>query len=153
EPPPQPQVQQADVATPPPQERPAEAQRQSAPSVAQAARRAKGEGGEARGQSGQSSAATLSPARSRALMAEWGARIRARIARGVPRGAGRGTAVVNLTVAADGRLVAVRLAQTSGDPRIDQIALAAVRRAGRFPAAPGELGLRQQSFTLPVRSR
>lgn len=125
----------------------------STASAPRAARVARGEGGEARGQSGQALAATLSQARSHALIAEWGARIRARIARAAPRGGGDGKALVNLTVAADGRLLAVTLARSSGNSRIDRLALDAVRRAGRFPAAPGALGLRQQSFTLLVQSR
>ncbi|WP_074221280.1 energy transducer TonB [Rhodovulum sp. ES.010] len=137
--------------TPPPQAEPSPAP--SRASAAQVARRAAGDGGTARGRAAPAQSATLSPARARNLMAEWGGQIRTRIARGVPRGAGSGTAVVRLTVSADGGLVAVGLAKSSGNPRIDALALQAVRRAGRFPAAPAQLGLSQQSFTLPVQSR
>ncbi|TCP44142.1 cell envelope integrity protein TolA [Rhodovulum marinum] len=137
----------------PPQRQADPAPMSSPASAAQVARRAAGEGGSARGKADKAQSATLSPARTRSLMAEWGGQIRTRIARAVPRGAGTGTAVVRLTVSADGGLVSVAMAKSSGNPRIDALALEAVRRAGRFPAAPAQLGVTRQSFTLPVQSR
>ncbi|HDR27779.1 energy transducer TonB [Rhodovulum sp.] len=169
EPDPRPTVAQALPDTPRPAPRPVSppkrqdsrqptqaAQTAAAPSSAsadQAARRAAGAGGDVSGRSRQAQSATLSPDRARSLLAEWGGQIRTRIARSVPRGAGSGTAVVELTVAADGVLLDARLIRSSGNPRLDDLALTAVRRAGRFPAAPAALGLRRQSFTLPVKAR
>ncbi|MCE8421210.1 TonB C-terminal domain-containing protein, partial [Rhodovulum sulfidophilum] len=86
-------------------------------------------------------------------MAQWGAAIRARIQRRVPEGAGRGAALVELTVSARGTLVSVRVVRSSGNARLDGLALAAVRQAGRFPAAPAGLGDGARSFSLEVRSR
>ncbi|RAP40257.1 hypothetical protein BYZ73_16475 [Rhodovulum viride] len=162
---PAPEVRQAEADTPRPAERPdqkpdpapappqrAQAQA-SQSSVAQQAQRAAGAGGEARGQAGQASAATRDPGRIASMMAEWGASIRARIQRRVPEGAGRGAALVELTVSAQGALVAVRVVRSSGNARLDGLALAAVRQAGRFPAAPAALGPGARSFSLEVRSR
>jgi len=159
-----PEVAEATPDTPHPAPRPPERKRTEArqnsadkPSVSsapQVARRAAGDGGgAARGRNAAAESATLSAGKARSLMAEWGGKIRARIARGVPRGAGAGTAIVALTVSGDGSLLGVRLAQSSGNSRIDDLALAAVRRAGRFPAAPQQLGVRTQTFNLPVKSR
>ena len=87
------------------------------------------------------------------MLAEWGSQIRARIARRAPSGAGRGTAVVTITVSGNGALLGVRLAKSSGNARIDKLALAAVKQAGRFPAAPKSLGIARHSFRLPIKSK
>ncbi|MGC9420314.1 MAG: TonB family protein, partial [Rhodovulum sp.] len=97
---------------------------------------------------------SLSPAADRALRAEWGARILARVSRvhRYPRGArATGRALVELVVARDGRLVSARLAQSAGDPVLDRAAMAAIRRAGRFPPAPEGLGETNYRFTLPLK--
>lgn len=123
-------------------------------SSASAGAKAAGSGGDvAAGNNGAANVATLSPARERNLLAEWGASIRARIARNVPRGAGKGTATVRVMVGADGRLQGVVLASSSGNDRIDQLALLAVERAGKFPPAPKGLAAKTQSFKLAVESR
>ncbi|WP_283616112.1 energy transducer TonB family protein [Mycolicibacterium poriferae] len=80
-------------------------------------------------------------------------RLEGAIARRAPRGAGRGTAVVRLTVAANGTLAGVTLARSSGNLAIDRLALQAVRSAGRFPAAPAGLGAGPFSFSVPIQSR
>ncbi|SIO25335.1 protein TonB [Rhodovulum sp. ES.010] len=122
------------------------------PSAAQTAR-----GAERKGAAGQAeltrAAPAVSPARTRALRAEWGAQILARLARvhRYPRGTrATGRAMVDLVVGRDGRLVSVRLRQSAGDPVLDRAALATVRGAGRFPSAPGGLQKARYSFTLPL---
>lgn len=115
---------------------------------------AKGAGqGVAKGKNKAAQSATLSREQRTSLLRNWGTQIRARIARRAPRGEGRGTAVVTITVSGSGALLGVSLAKSSGNPRIDKLALASVRQAGRFPAAPGKLGVGQHAFRLPIRSR
>ncbi|OLS50084.1 energy transducer TonB [Rhodovulum sulfidophilum] len=168
---PRPEVRQARADTPRPVERPdpkpeptpapkpAPASQQPVRAAAsqssdmQQAEKAAGAGGAARGRAGEASAATRDPGRVATLMAQWGAAIRARIQRRVPEGAGRGAALVELTVSARGTLVSVRVVRSSGNARLDGLALAAVRQAGRFPAAPAGLGDGARSFSLEVRSR
>ncbi|NVO25005.1 energy transducer TonB family protein [Donghicola mangrovi] len=141
--------------TPPVRTKPAKvAPKASAASSASNGAKASGAGdGTAAGTQGSAQVATLSPARERSLIAEWGASIRARIARNVPRGAGKGTATLRVVVGSDGALHGVTLAQSSGDAQIDRLALLAVERAGPFPAAPKGLKAHAQSFKLPIQSR
>lgn len=141
------------VADPTPGRAPAKVAAQS--SQAQVEQRAQGPGQSANaGQSRQSQTpSTVSAATKRTLMSQWGGQIQGAIARRAPRGAGRGTAVVRLTVAANGALAGVALAQSSGNSNIDRLALQAVRSAGRFSPAPAGLGSGPFSFTVPIQSR
>ncbi|PIE13315.1 MAG: hypothetical protein CSA70_05320 [Rhodobacterales bacterium] len=123
-------------------------------SIGSSGRVAKGTGGGvAKGNNKKSRAATVSKSQKRSLLAKWGGQIRARIARRAPRGVGRGTAVVTITVSGSGSLLGVRLSKSSGNAKLDKLALAAVRNAGRFPAAPKKLGIRKHTFRLPVKAR
>lgn len=107
-------------------------------------------GGDAAGDSGAAEAATLSQSAAQAARAEWGAAIRARIERrmSAPEGSA-GRVSLLLRVGADGRLISVQVAQSSGDAALDQAALKAVARVGRFPRAPQGLG--ETSFTIGLR--
>ena len=71
-----------------------------------------------------------------------------RIARRKPRTSLRGTAMVSFTIAPNGGLAALSLAQSSGSAKLDQLALSAVRRAAPFPRPPS--GARTR-FSLPVK--
>lgn len=88
------------------------------------------------------------------LRATWGAAIRKKIERrkSYPRDAGKaaGTATVRLNVTRGGGLAAVSLARSSGNAALDEAALAVVRLAGGFPAAPAELTDPSYVFTLPI---
>lgn len=103
------------------------------------------------------SAATPSPApglsasERQSLMAQWGAQILRRIERGRPRVRGAGQVVLHLTITRGGQLASIGVARSSGHPEIDQAGIQAVRRAGRFPAAPDRLADPTYSFTLPIR--
>ncbi|WP_116083818.1 energy transducer TonB [Tropicimonas sp. IMCC34011] len=160
-PPPPPQPKRAEAQPQPKrqQQQPAEPARQaSRSSAASAAQRAAGSGGgQNAGGNRQSSVATLSSAQVANLKAQWGASIRNRVERGkrYPSGARRasGTAVVQLTVTRAGGLAGVRLVQSSGNAAIDQAAVQAVQRAGRFPAAPSQLPGNAHSFNLPISFR
>jgi periplasmic protein TonB len=61
----------------------------------------------------------------------WGA-----LARHKPRAGQRGSATVVFSVGASGALGGVRIGQSSGNSRIDQLALATVRGAAPFPPPP-----------------
>lgn len=141
----------------PAQEKSAEAAPGKKPAKASAAsnaRKAQGEGGgTAKGKTKKSRAATLSKSVKTSLIRQWGSQIRSRIQRRAPRGVGRGRAVVTITVSGSGALLGVRLQQSSGNARLDKLAVAAVRQAGRFPAAPKRLGIGKHTFRLPINSR
>lgn len=88
------------------------------------------------------------------LQAGWGAAIRKKIERrkAYPKAAAgaAGRVILRMTVAQNGRLLALVLAGTSGNAALDRAAVAAVERAGRLPAAPKGLQLDQHVFTLPM---
>lgn len=147
-PPPQRQATPAQTQTQQP------AQRNAPQSVASNAQRAAGSGGgAAAGASGGASEATLSPSQRQSAMARWGAQIRSRVERRktYPRAARRasGTAVVSIRVTPAGQLAGVGLARSSGNSALDQAALQAVQRAGRFPKAPAGI-TGTQTFSLPL---
>ena len=126
--------------------------KQPAPaSAAQNAKRAAGSGQkQAAGEQGKAQDATLSDKKRVHLMSKWGARIRAKIARKIPKGRGKGTAMVMITVAPSGALISAKIAGSSGDPELDKLALGAVHRAANFPAAPKGVATGAQSFRLPL---
>lgn len=115
---------------------------------------AQGSGGQgARGSRAETSAPSLSDSARRSIVASWGAEIRARIEARKVHPAGlraTGRPVVRITVARDGQLQSVSIARSSRVASLDEAALRAVRRAGRFPAAPGGLDLASVSFDLPI---
>jgi periplasmic protein TonB len=121
----------------------------------QAAAKAEGSGGKARaGAAGQAEAGTASKARQADLQAGWGAAIRARVDRNKrqpPGGPSTGAVTVRLVVGRGGDLQGVSVTRSSGHAVLDQAALAAVRRAGRFPAAPQGLDRAQYGFSLTIR--
>ncbi|AOZ68710.1 hypothetical protein LPB142_04755 [Rhodobacter xanthinilyticus] len=125
----------------------------SAPSVAQTA--AGAGGGANAGVNGAAEAATLSKAAEQDLRARWGATIRARIEarKRYPSAAGRaqGRVTVALSVSRSGALGGVAVARSSGHAALDQAALEAVRRAGRFPAAPAGLTRASYDFSLTIQ--
>ena len=90
------------------------------------------------------------------LQRQWGARIRAAIARKrvYPREARRrgvqGRAVLRMSVSRSGTLLAVSIARSSGSRALDQAALTAVRRASPYPAAPSGLPGARHRFTIPL---
>ncbi|MEY8843169.1 TonB family protein, partial [Cribrihabitans sp. XS_ASV171] len=93
--------------------------------------------------------ATLSKGQQAKLQQEWGAKILARIERAkrYPRGTNAsGQVQLVLSVARSGQLLGVTARRSSGNAQLDQAALDAVRRAGRFPAAPS--GLPGNSFAF-----
>ena len=70
------------------------------------------------------------------------------LARHKPAAGQRGSASVSFGINASGGLAFVRIAQSSGNLRIDQLALATVRRAAPFPAPPTKL--RARPYTIRI---
>lgn len=62
----------------------------------------------------------------------------------------RGTAMINFTIDRSGRVLASRLAQSSGVAALDAETLALIRRAAPLPAAPGDLAGQTFNFNIPV---
>ncbi len=119
-----------------------------------ARQRAAGAGGSARaGTAGSAAIATLSKGQQAKLQQEWGARILARIERAkrYPRGAhASGQVQIVLSVARTGQLLGVSTRRSSGNAQLDQAALDAVRRAGRFTAAPRDLPGNSFAFSFTM---
>ena len=102
------------------------------------------------------SAAKSDPAASageaKALKADWGSKVRARINRKValPTDSAPGTVKVRLEIAASGALLSVGIAQSSGQAALDAAALKAVKSAAPFARAPKGLSEPSYSFSLPI---
>ena len=109
-------------------------------------------GGGSAGQTGQASAGTAGGAGLEDAIAAWGADIRAQIERRktYPRAAAgaTGTVTLILTASAQGGLVSVSVAASSGDAALDAAALAAVQSA-RLPKGPE--GVDSHSFRFRLR--
>lgn len=68
------------------------------------------------------------------------------------RGLGVGTVRVTLQISPDGEIVSLEVIKSSGNRRLDEAALAAVRRA-RFPRPPPGMTDRQRWYEFPVYFR
>jgi protein TonB len=152
---------QADTAPAPSRKRPTARPERPTPKPAQSSPArpkevARGDGGQKAGGAARTApATTLDPAARNSLMAQWGGSIRSRIERQkrYPRGTrSSGTVHLALTVSGNGRLMAVRVRQSSGDRALDTAAVKAVQGA-RLPAKPAPLPGDSHSFNLPVAFR
>jgi periplasmic protein TonB len=76
------------------------------------------------------------PATARPSGAAYASQVWARLARYKPRAGQRGSASVSFAIGANGMLGAARIARSSGNARIDQLALQTVRSAAPFPRPP-----------------
>ncbi|WP_200158675.1 energy transducer TonB [Allochromatium vinosum] len=72
-----------------------------------------------------------------------------------PAGARRhgqtGVATLAFVIEADGRIGQIRLAQSSGHASLDQAALQALARLGRFDPIPKSIGRSRWSLRIPIR--
>jgi len=106
----------------------------------------------ARGQ--LSAAASRGTGGSAASRASWAAEVYAHLLAYKPSGGeAKGVVRVSFSLTRGGRLVGAHLAGSSGSSALDQRAVAMVRSANPFPAAPAEFGGASTSFTVPVRFR
>jgi protein TonB len=76
------------------------------------------------------------PATVRPSGAAYASKVWARLARYKPRAGQRGSASVSFAIGSNGMLGAARIARSSGNARIDQLALQTVRSAAPFPPPP-----------------
>lgn len=118
------------------------------------AQKAAGAGGSKRAGTGQRrSQSSKSKAQTQRLQNQWGAAIRARIERKkrYPSAAGgaQGRVTLRISVHPSGKLIGAKVARGSGNRALDNAALRAVQRAGRFPKAPKGIAS-AISFNLPV---
>lgn len=155
---PRPQTRPNELAPPPPPApapqvaAPAPQPQQPRPQAPAPDRTAAGSGGgDAQGAAPQPAPQpAISQAQIQSAMAQWGGQIQSRIARSRPNVSGSGRAVVQLRVGRNGQLQGVGLARSSGNGAVDQAAINAVQRAGRFPRAPAALTNAAYTFSLPV---
>lgn len=127
----------------------------SKPAVASPSQRASGSGGGSNaGSTDKTFSANLNSGQQRSLAAHWGAQLRTEIERRkrYPRSASgtSGTVMVRITVARNGSLKVLAIANSSGHRVFDQAALKAVQSVRRFPAAPEGLSASSYSFTVPM---
>lgn len=150
-PPPKPKPERRERAEKPKQAKPAPERSES-----RAAARAAGSGAGAQaGTGGTDAQATVAAGTVKSQLAKWGATIRTRIERrkSYPAAAGRASGSVGLAlrVGRDGALLSAAVNRSSGHPALDAAALAAVQKAGRFPAAPAELAKPSYAFSISVK--
>ena len=67
--------------------------------------------------------------------ASYNAKIWSALARNKPKAGERGSTTVTFAIGPTGALQYVRICQSSSNPRLDQLAVATVRRAAPFPPA------------------
>lgn len=80
-------------------------------------------------------------------------KVRAKVARSVKTPKGKfegGEARIIVLIGANGQLLKSTMSRSSGDPKVDDAAAAAVKRAAPFPPIPEALGQSSVSVTLPI---
>jgi periplasmic protein TonB len=65
----------------------------------------------------------------------------------------QGMAVLQFTIAADGRIEANNLCKSSGNDLLDKAAQETVRKVGRFPPLPTGLGKARLTVEIPLAFR
>ncbi|WP_170334529.1 TonB family protein [Ruegeria arenilitoris] len=138
----------------PPEAKPEQAQKAKTTSSGRKKEVAAGSGGAAQAGTGSANATTGNPGQNAKLQAVWGAKIRARIDRSkrIPRGTkASGGVTIELHVSRDGKLLSHGIRKSSGIAALDDAALKAVTRAGRFPKAPKNLQGNKFSFSVLIR--
>jgi protein TonB len=83
----------------------------------------------------------------------YGARVRSMLAHHRPVAGARGSATVTFSIGRNGALRSVRVSQSSGSARLDQMALATVRGAAPFPAPPANLAAGGLSYSIRIYFR
>ena len=91
---------------------------------------------------------------SRGSLLSYAAGIRAKVARNKPAGFGRsGEVQVSFGVTPSGDLSYASLAQSSGNERLDEAALEAIRRSAPFGPPPADASPAQLRFSIPFYFR
>ena len=131
----------------PPEKEPQKAAKTQPPAAASAPQKP------AKPEAAAAPAAAQGKGEAKALKADWGAKVRARITRklALPAGAAPGRAKLRVTVTPKGALVSVEIAQSSGQPALDAAAVSAAKAAAPYPRAPKGLTEASYSFVVPIR--
>lgn len=131
----------------PPEKEPQKAAKTQSPAAASAPQKP------AKPEAAAAPAAAQGKGEAKALKADWGAKVRARITRklALPAGAAPGRAKLRVTVTPKGALVSVEIAQSSGQPALDAAAVRAAKAAAPYPRAPKGLTEASYSFVVPIR--
>jgi protein TonB len=146
----------APAAEAPPEAKPltktAKAEAPAKPAQKAAAKAAEPVAASSAANSAPQTAPAASAGEAKALKADWGAKVRTRINRKValPADSAPGTVKVRLEIAPTGALLALGIAQSSGQPALDAAALKAVKSAAPFARAPKGLTEASYSFSLPI---
>ncbi|MCG7521549.1 energy transducer TonB [Ruegeria sp. Ofav3-42] len=154
---PEPEISVSSNARPkprPPEPQPEKAQKAKQTTAGRKKEVAAGSGGATQAGLGHAEATTGNPGQNAKLQAVWGAKIRARIDRSkrFPRGVkDSGGVTVELHVSRDGKLLRYRIRKSSGIAALDEAAMKAVARAGRFPKAPKKLPGNKFGFSVLIR--
>ncbi|WP_137156870.1 TonB family protein [Rhizobium sp. FKL33] len=69
------------------------------------------------------------------------------------RARGEGSLVLSFTITADGGVSGARISRSSGDPKLDQAALALLDKAAPFPPIPAETGRKSYKMAVPIEFR
>lgn len=136
------------------QDRKEDAERKERQVTAQAASRASVAGSTTSRASEAQAAVSGRVSASRGSVLNYAARIRAVLARHKPSGNGyTGTTRISFGLTMSGDLTYAEIASTSGKDKLDQAALAAVRQAAPFGAAPPDANANELRFTIPFYFR
>jgi len=132
---------------------PVQARRQRRRQQASAAAAASGGAAARSDRPSDAKASAAAAAASAGAVREYARYVALALAKTKPKGAGGlGTVRIKFVVAADGALASAEIAKSSGSKRLDDTALAAVRRA-IFPSPPRGMGIAQLTYEVPYHFR
>lgn len=92
----------------------------------------------------------LAPSDKPSSASTYDARVWAALARHKPKGSQSGSAMVSFVIGTSGELRSVQVNRTSGNSRLDQMALATVRNAAPFPSPPERRSGGPRSYTIRI---
>jgi protein TonB len=95
----------------------------------------------------------LAPSNKLSSGSAYDARVWASLARHKPRVGQSGSTMVSFVIGTNGALRSVRVSGSSGNPRLDQMALATVRNAAPFPPAPKDKSAAALSYAIRIYFR
>lgn len=152
---PKPEVKSKPKAKPKPKSKAKASDQNRAASAGSATQKAAGTGGTNQaGNAGKSKVKALGKGKEAKLKSIWGSKIVTRIERRKKALRGvkaKGKTTLALRIAPSGQLLSVSVAKSSGVAALDEAAIAAVKRAGKFPKAPKGLTDKSYRFNIPIR--
>lgn len=117
-------------------------------------RAGKTQGAASTGRSARNSATSGQVSASQGAVQTYASLVRARLAARKPASRGEGgRVVIRFSLSAGGQVLSAAIARSSGNPSLDQAALAAVRSAGPFPPPPAGTSASNLRFSIPYQFR